>query len=112
MIRQRIRRNNLSLILSVLELAGFDTPQAQANALGNIVTARKLTRMPLGADVPSMFARGVEHAFGVRRGWLDRPCNLPPALPKRLLPRVPVTRVIPVIADPAQDAPDQRELIA
>jgi hypothetical protein len=88
MLRQHHRRQNLSIILSVLERAGFSTPQAQADALGNIVTARKLTRMTVGGNVPSMFARGAEHAFGVKRGWMDLPYNEPPALPKWLAPPI------------------------
>jgi hypothetical protein len=84
MLRQLHRRQNLSLILSVLELAGISTPQAQADALGNIATARKLSRMLIGGNVPSMFARGAEHAFGLKRGWMDLPHNAPPPLPARL----------------------------
>ncbi|MGA7436749.1 MAG: hypothetical protein WBW32_01325 [Luteibacter sp.] len=84
MLRQHHRRLNLSHILSTLELAGITTPQAQADALGNIATARKLTRMMLGGNVPSMFARGAEHAFELKRGWMDLPYNAPPPLPKRL----------------------------
>lgn len=84
MLRQHHRRQNLSLLVSVLENAGIHAPQAQADALGNIVTARKLTRMLVGGNVPSMFARGAEHAFGLKRGWMDLPHNAVPALPKRL----------------------------
>lgn len=84
MLRQHHRRQNLSLLLSVLEHAGIHSPQAQADALGNIVTARKLTRMLVGGNVPSMFARGAEHAFGLKRGWMDLPHNAAPTLPKRL----------------------------
>jgi hypothetical protein len=84
MLRQHHRRQNLSLILSVLDIAGITTPQAQADALGNIVTSRKLVRMLQGGNVPSMFARGAEHAFGLKRGWMDLPYNAPPPLPKRL----------------------------
>ncbi|UPG95881.1 hypothetical protein [Luteibacter aegosomatissinici] len=85
MFRQHHRRQNLSLILSALELAGISTPQAQSEAFGSIVTPRKLTRMMLGGNVPSMFARGAEHAFGLKRGWMDLPNNSLPVLPKRLV---------------------------
>jgi hypothetical protein len=86
MLRQHHRRQNLSLILSVLEIAGIASPQAQADALGNIVTARKLSRMLLGGNVPSLFARGAEHAFGLKRGWMDLPHNDPPPLPSWFAP--------------------------
>ena len=82
-------------MLSALELAGFNTAQSQSNAFGNIVTPRKLTRMLQGGNVPSMFARGAEHAFGVKRGWMDLPYNAPPALPKRLARPVYAQTIVP-----------------
>jgi hypothetical protein len=114
MLRQHHRRQNLSIILSVLERAGYRTPQAQANALGNIVTARKLTRMMVGGNVPSMFARGAEHAFGVKRGWMDLPYNEPPALPKWLAPPLYASaiEVQPTAVDPVEIAVSQCVCIA
>lgn len=84
MVRQIHRRQNLALILSTLERAGFPCPHTQADALGNIVTGRKLVRMTQGGDVPSLFARGAEHALELNRGWMDRPYNDAPSLPPRL----------------------------
>jgi hypothetical protein len=84
MVRQIHRRQNLALILSTLERAGFPCPHTQADALGNIVTGRKLVRMTQGGDVPSLFARGAEHALELARGWMDSPYNDAPPLPARL----------------------------
>jgi hypothetical protein len=84
MVRQIHRRQNLALILSTLERAGFPCPHTQADALGNIVTGRKLVRMTQGGDVPSLFARGAEHALELKRGWMDLPYNDAPNLPPRL----------------------------
>ncbi|KJV36190.1 hypothetical protein [Luteibacter yeojuensis] len=85
MIRQIHRRQNLALILSTLEFAGYPCPHTQAGALGNIVTGRKLIRMIQGGDVPSLFARGAEHALELKRGWMDLPYNDMPLLPVRLV---------------------------
>lgn len=100
MLRQHHRRQNLSLILSTLELAGITCRQAQSEAFGSVVTPRKLTRMMLGGNVPSMFARGAEHAFGLKRGWMDLPNNPPPVLPKRLARPVYAQAFVPEQTSP------------
>lgn len=70
---QSYRHWNLARLLSQLEQMGHVTAEAQAHALGDIVTPGKLTRMVLSCPVPSMFARALEHAWGKRKGWLDEP---------------------------------------
>ena len=69
---QTARRRNLSRILSRLELAGLLTPEAQAAALGNIVTPRRLLRLVMGSRIDTDVARAIEHRFDLPRSALDR----------------------------------------
>lgn len=69
---QTARRRNLSRILSRLELEGLLTPEAQAAALGNIVTPRRLLRLIMGARIDTDLARAIEHRFHLPRCALDR----------------------------------------
>ncbi|QWT21324.1 hypothetical protein KPL74_04815 [Bacillus sp. NP157] len=76
------RHHNLARVLSVLELSGVDTAVGQAALFGHIVTPLKIGRMLFGADVPSLFARGLEHSLGLPRGWMD--LSRPPLVPSMI----------------------------
>jgi hypothetical protein len=77
---QTTRRHNLGHLLSSLELAGLQGPCEQANALGNIVTPRRLTRMLLGSHIDTLIARGLEYATALPRGWIDQTQHLSPVV--------------------------------
>jgi hypothetical protein len=75
---QTTRRYNLGYLLSSLEIAGLEGPGEQANALGNIVTPRRLTRMLLASHIDTLVARGLEYAAALPRGWMDQTHHTPP----------------------------------
>ncbi|MEX1826898.1 hypothetical protein [Luteibacter sp. CQ10] len=68
---QPYRHWNLARLLSQLEQLGHLTADAQAHALGDIVTPGKLTRMLWGCHIPSLFARAGTRLRCRRDGWTN-----------------------------------------
>ncbi|SEP06626.1 hypothetical protein SAMN02800692_3509 [Luteibacter sp. UNC138MFCol5.1] len=71
MSRQLVRRARLQRVLHYLTASGIDTYDAQARHLGNAIGGHRLEAMATGSYINTWFARCVEHAMGLTRGWMD-----------------------------------------
>lgn len=71
MSRQLVRRAKLTRALRFLSVSGIDTFEAQARYLGNAIGAQRLEAMVNGSYINTWFARCLEHAMGLSRGWMD-----------------------------------------
>ena len=80
-ITNRIAPNKARKTSRVLEINGLITAEAQAKALGNVMTPRRLGCMALGGNVSTFTARAIEHMMRLPRGWLDKPQPLDAGFP-------------------------------
>jgi len=66
---QRVRRNNLRLLLNELRREGIGCRQSRARMLG--IPPDEFGRIVDGAPIGDRLARDVEWAMNRPRGWLD-----------------------------------------